>query len=117
MGPVPRGCQAGAAGALGQIEFCLPGRKGRPARQVAQELRVLRVKFRGGTAGETFGMTALQAREINAPAGVKPVEWRLLANRNPKALEGAAELVDWYRCRWEIEQFSSAHRKVRGLTC
>ena len=50
-------------------------------------------------------MTALLAKEINAPSGVKPVEWRLLTNRNPKALEEAAELVDWYRCRWEIEQF------------
>ena len=97
--------QMGAAEPLGQIEFCLPGRKGRPARQVTQELRVLRVKFRSGTAGETFEMTALLAKEINAPSGVKPVEWRLLTNRNPKALEEAAELVDWYRCRWDIEQF------------
>lgn len=97
--------QVGEAEPLGQIEFCLPGRKGRPARQVTQELRVLRVKFRSGTAGETFEMTALLAKETDAPSGVKPVEWRLLTNRNPKALEEAAELVDWYRCRWEIEQF------------
>ena len=97
--------QAGATKPLGQIEFCLPGRKGKPARQVKQELRVIRVKFRSGTAGESFEMTALLAKEINTPAGVKPIEWRLLTNRNPTTLEEAAELIDWYRCRWEIEQF------------
>ena len=83
----------GAAGRLGQIEFYLAGRKGRPAHQVTQELRVLRVKFRGGAAVEAFEMAALLARETSAPAGVKPVGWRLLTNRDPKALEGAAELV------------------------
>lgn len=97
--------QVGVTVSLGQIEFHLPGRKGKPARQVTQELRVLRVKFQSSTAGETFEMTALLAKEINAPAGVKPIEWRLLTNRDPKTLEEAAELVDWYRCRWEIEQF------------
>lgn len=25
--------------------------------------------------------------------------------QEPKALEEAAELVDWYRCYWEIEMF------------
>jgi hypothetical protein len=97
--------QVGATAALGQIEFLLPGRKGKPARQIKQELRVLRVKFRSGKAGETFEMTAILAREINTPAGEKPVEWRLLTNRDAKTLEEAAELIDWYRCRWEIEQF------------
>jgi hypothetical protein len=97
--------QVGATKPLGQIEFLLPGRKGKPARQVKQELRVLRVKFRSGKAGETFEMAAILAREINPPAGEKPVEWRLLTNRNAKTLEEAAELIDWYRCRWEIEQF------------
>jgi Transposase DNA-binding len=106
--------QVGATESLGQIEFLLPGRKGKPARQVKQELRILRVKFKSGKAGETFEMTAILAREINAPAGVKAVEWRLLTNRNPKTLEEAAELIDWYRCRWEIEIYQAycLHKSV-----
>ncbi|NVZ11834.1 transposase, partial [Allochromatium humboldtianum] len=40
---------------------------------------------------------------IDAPAGVKPIEWRLLTNRRAETLEAAVELVEWYRARWEIE--------------
>lgn len=97
--------RVGATEPLGEIEFCLPGRKGKPARPVKQELRVLRVTFNGGKTGTSFEMTALLAREINAPVGEKPVEWRLLTNRNPKTVAEAAELVGWYCCRWEIEMF------------
>jgi hypothetical protein len=33
------------------------------------------------------------------------VEWRLLTNRAAESLEAVVELIDWYRCRWEIETF------------
>ncbi|MCS7016800.1 MAG: IS4 family transposase, partial [Gemmatales bacterium] len=38
-----------------------------------------------------------------APQGHKAIEWRLLTNRTVGTLEEAAKLIDWYRCRWEIE--------------
>ena len=47
--------------------------------------------------------TCIVAREIDAPKGVKPVEWRLLTNRAAPTLADAIELIDWYRARWEIE--------------
>jgi Transposase Tn5 dimerisation domain len=37
------------------------------------------------------------------PAGVKPIEWRLLTNRAATTLDEAIELIEWYRARWEIE--------------
>lgn len=43
------------------------------------------------------------AREIGAPAGAKPIEWRLLTNREVGTLAAAIELIEWYRARWEIE--------------
>ena len=49
--------------------------------------------------------TCLIAQEVGAPAGVVPIEWRLLTNREAVTLETAAELIDWYRARWEIELF------------
>jgi IS4 transposase len=48
-------------------------------------------------------MTCIIATEVDAPAGVQPVVWRLLSNRPVQTLEQAAELIDWYRARWEIE--------------
>lgn len=50
-------------------------------------------------------MTCIVAREIGAPAGTKPVEWRLLSNRAAPALADVLGLIDWYRARWEIELF------------
>ncbi len=41
-------------------------------------------------------------RKIDPPAG-SPVEWRLLTNRTAETLAEVAELIDWYRARWEIE--------------
>jgi IS4 transposase len=55
--------------------------------------------------GESIDVTALLAQEVDAPDGVKPIVWRLLTNRPVETLEAAAELLDWYRCRWEIEIF------------
>ncbi|SOZ32259.1 transposase (fragment) [Cupriavidus taiwanensis] len=49
--------------------------------------------------------TCIVAREVDPPAGVKPIEWRLLSNREVNDLDAAAQLIDWYRARWEVELF------------
>ena len=88
----------GAQDPLGEIEFTLASRHGQAARSVRQQLWVRTVDLPG-----TAGVTCVIAREVDAPAGVKPVEWRLLSNRPVPNLESAVALIDWYRCRWEIE--------------
>ena len=45
------------------------------------------------------------AQETGAPDDVKPIQWRLLTNRVATTLEASVELIDWYRCRWEVEIF------------
>ena len=67
-------------------------------------MRSLRVSL-PAEGGGTFEATAILAKEIDPPAGEKPLEWRLLTNRAGNTLSEAAEYVDWYRCRWEIEMF------------
>lgn len=96
--------QVDATEGLGEIRFYLPPRPGRQGREVTQQLRSKRVRLSDG-AGGTFEVSALLAREINPPKGEKAVEWRLLSNRLASTLDAAAELIDWYRCRWEIELF------------
>jgi len=87
---------------LGEIRFTLPGGRGRTAREVRQALYAQRLTLSDGRRG-TVEVTCLIAREIGAPPGVKPIEWRLLTNREAETLEAVAELIDWYRARWEIE--------------
>jgi hypothetical protein len=93
-----------ASPALGCVRFEVPPGRGRKARLVKQELRAQRVTLKTGSdAAQHIEMTCLIATEVNAPAGVRPVVWRLLSNRAVQTLEQAAELIDWYRARWEIE--------------
>ena len=89
---------------LGPIRFMLPAGRGRKSRSVEQEIRVQRVQLSDKAKG-VIEVSCLVALEVNAPAGVKPVVWRLLSNRAAATLEEATELIDWYRARWEIELF------------
>jgi hypothetical protein len=87
---------------LGQIEFTMASRHGVKARPVRQQLWAQRLELRG-TSGQPLSVTSIVAREVDAPAGTKPVEWRLLTNRPAENCAAVVELIDWYRARWEIE--------------
>ena len=93
-----------ASAPLGEIEFMMPSRHGQAARMVRQQLFARPVSLANGRGGR-LSMTCLIAKETSAPAGVKPVEWRLLTNRTAQTLDDLVELIEWYRCRWEIETF------------
>ena len=90
--------------ALGGITFTLPARNGQKARVVRQQLWARVVELPHGKK-QTIRATCVVAKEIDPPAGSSPVEWRLLTNRTAETLEEVAELIDWYRARWEIEIF------------
>ena len=90
---------------LGEIRFHLGARQGVKARDVTQALYAKRVALPCGKRGETIEVTCVIARELDPPPGMKRVEWRLLTNRLAGTLEEMAELIDWYRARWEIEMF------------
>lgn len=87
-----------AGAALGTIRFTLPARPGQSARGVEQTLWAQRIELAAGLYA-----TCVVARETRPPAGVKPVQWRLLSNRDGVDFAAAVRLIDWYRVRWEIE--------------
>ena len=91
-----------ASPVLGSIAFELPAGRGRKARSVQQEVRAQRLELDDRQGGKV-ALTCLIASEVDAPQGAKPVVWRLLSNREVSTLEEAAQLIDWYRTRWEIE--------------
>ena len=88
--------------AVGEIAFTMAARKSVKARTVRQRLWLQRVEL-PTSKGKSIAATCLIAREFDAPAGVKPIEWRLLTNRAATTLDEAIELIEWYRARWEIE--------------
>lgn len=89
---------------LGEVCFTLPARNGQKARAVRQQVWAAAVDLSDGRRG-TVRASCIIAKEINAPAGATPLEWRLLSNRDAVTFEGACEMIDWYRARWEIELF------------
>ena len=89
---------------LGEIEFTMASRHGQAARTVRQQIRARSIALPDGQ-GHRLSVTCLIAKETNAPAGVKPIEWRLLTNRSAESLAALVELIEWYRCRWSIETF------------
>ena len=90
--------------AVGETEFMLPSRHGQAARVVRQQLRARSIHLPDGHGGR-LRVTCLIAKEMAPPDGVKAVEWRLLSNRKAETLDDLVELIEWYRCRWEIETF------------
>jgi hypothetical protein len=87
---------------LGEIAFTMGSRHGVKARKVRQHVWLRRIEL-PIEDGQSVAATCLVAREFDAPVGVKPIEWRLLSNREASTLQEAVELIDWYRARWEIE--------------
>jgi Transposase DDE domain len=48
---------------------------------------------------------AVYAKECRLPSGEEPVEWLLLTSLLVADFPSACIVVQWYRCRWEIELF------------
>ncbi len=71
----------------------MASRQGQAARTVRQEIRVLRQALPDGEGG-TVSVSVVLASEVDAPSGVKPVQWRLLSNRQVVTLEEAVTLIE-----------------------
>ena len=50
----------------------------------------------------------VRVREVEAPAGVKPLQWILLTNHPVATLADAWERASWYEVRWVIEEYHKA---------
>jgi len=98
---------------LGRATLQLPAAPGRPARALTLALRAGPIALAPPTsrkAADPAGLPAVvplclvEAREIDAPAGVAPAHWRLLTTHAVTTLADARQIVAFYRQRWTIEQ-------------
>jgi hypothetical protein len=89
---------------LAKITFIRPRKRGTKARSIQQEIKVLRCTL-SPKSRCPVEVTLIQAKEINPPKGCTPITWRLITNRHVNNESQALEIIDWYRCRWEIEMF------------
>ena len=63
---------------------------------------------RGEVRGVPLTTWVVRVAEIDPPADVEPLEWILLTNVPVNDLADANERIDWYRCRWIVEEYHKA---------
>lgn len=93
----------------------VPARDGQPARTatVAVAWAPVRVlpprQRRGEERGTPLVAWGVRVWELDPPASVKePLEWILLTNVPVQTFADACERIDWYACRWIVEEYHKA---------
>lgn len=103
---------AAAVVATRQLE--LPRTPKRAPRTAALELRAqpvsLKAPYRHGVELPDLQVHAVWVREINAPAGVEPVDWLLLTSLPIDTAAAVLQVVDYYTGRWPIEVYYRVYK-------
>jgi hypothetical protein len=101
---------------LGQRTLELPATPKREARTArlsvsAGPLQLRASRFaRGDCLGIELKLWVIRVAEIDAPAGQEPLEWVLLTDMAVLTLQQANQKIDYYCCRWTIEDF---HKSIK----
>ena len=105
----------------------LRGHKGRKSRTARMHLRFSKVTIRKSgncldDVPESLTCYCIHVIEdaSTVPDGEEPVEWRLLTSHTVESVDEAVECVEWYKCRWYIEELfrvckSEGFRMKQGL--
>jgi Transposase DNA-binding/Transposase DDE domain len=111
--------------ALFEREVDLPPRRADPrprtqARHPAREARRTTLRFAArrvtlrrppdlpASLPATLTLNVVVGWEVRPPSGAEPVEWRLITTEPIDTVAQVAQIVDWYRTRWLIEEFFKA---------
>lgn len=95
-----------------QVE--VPARDKRPARQARVRVAAGMVRLRppkhprGEHRREGLTVWVVLVQEVDPPAGAEPLEWILLTNVAVTDFADACARVDWYSCRWVVEELHKA---------
>jgi hypothetical protein len=95
----------------GRFSLDLQAKPGQRARTASMAVRFVEIDpVRPGGGGHStirpsgVRLTFVDVREIDPPAGVTPLHWRLLTTLPVESAGQAIEIADLYRRRWAIEQ-------------
>jgi Transposase DNA-binding len=103
--------QARQLPALGERRLELPAKPGQAARTANLRVSWQEVSLRSPSnrPGDPTTLRAWVVRtwEPSPPKGIEPIEWLLLTSVPVLTLEDALERIDWYSCRWIVEEYHS----------
>jgi hypothetical protein len=91
-------------------EHAIDGRtEGEAVERVTFDLRYKRIRVRPPIGKQKrypcLDLTVIHAVEISAPAGRKPIFWKLVTDLEVSSLDEAIGKLRWYAMRWKIEIF------------
>ena len=96
----------------GDLSVELRARPGQPARTMRMVLRACTVTLRGpwrpGRQLAPRTLQVVEVREVDPPAGIKPMVWVLLRSLPIRTLAQIKRIVGCYIQRWLIEEFHKA---------
>jgi hypothetical protein len=92
----------------------VPAGPQRPARKAKLTLRCAKVSLNPPKKDDRFKhpreVWAVFVTELHPPAGAEPIEWLLLTSEKTETADEGWQRVEWYRCRWMIEEFHKAEK-------
>lgn len=100
-----------AAPLLGTKVIDVPAGHGQPKRQARLELRSItttitpRCKHAGQADRQPVTWSLVEARQVDAPAGVEALHWLLWTTEPASRLVETLEILRLYQLRWRIEDF------------
>jgi hypothetical protein len=90
------------------------GGPNRGARRAQLELRFTQVVLDPPKLDHRFQeprtVWAVYVSEPHPPQNVEPIDWLLLTSAAVETIAEGWERVDWYRCRWLVEEFHKAEK-------
>lgn len=96
---------------MGTYELQLPPSHGRKERTAKMEVRYKRVCIeqpadmsKKDNVGLWYNCIRVSEAESSVPEGEAPIEWVLLTNHDVTNTSEAIQCVEWYKCRWYIEE-------------
>lgn len=104
---------------LGRFCVDLRARPGQAAREAMVAVRActvtVRPPWRPGASVPPRSLQVVEAREVNAPAGVEPIHWVLLTNWPCKTWKQALRAIKAYTRRWLIEEYHKCLKSGTGI--
>jgi hypothetical protein len=98
----------------GHRDVLVPARDGRPPRIARVSIRFDRASLDPPQGDPRFHVPlpvwGVQAIETQPPSGIEGLDWILLTSEAVETAAQAWERVDWYACRWLIEEWHKVEK-------
>jgi Transposase DNA-binding/Transposase DDE domain len=104
------------APSVGSYEVEVAATHQRPGRRATVQFSFVTVRLvpprqpRGEHSQEPLPVWVVRVWESKPPRGVEPLEWLLLTSEPVTKAIAARQVIDWYECRWVVEEYHKAQK-------